>query len=142
MTEVEWIRQAADIGYPFFLLAVISWGIRKMWADLWPWWRDVYWPAREARWSALHREQAERDKRYQELIARYENGHRARSNEEHQAIIRELRGMGNTFADLFQDVMAEVKSWRKDTLHLVALSEQRSDALEKLLKEEAVSRED
>jgi hypothetical protein len=142
MGEMELLRQAADVGYPFALLAAITWAGKRIWADLWPWWRDVYWPAREARWKALHEEQAGRDKRYQELIARYENGHRTQSREEHQAIIRELREMGNAFADLFQGVMTEVKGWHKDTVHLIALSEQRADALENLLQKEAMSRED
>lgn len=141
MMEIEWFKQAADIGYPFAILLVIAYGGRKAWSDGWPWFRDVYWPTREARWNALHQAQVARDEQYKvltedylETIRRYENGNRSKSADEHQAIIREIRSMGNTFAELFQGTMKEINSWRKDTLHLMTISEQRVEATEGLLE--------
>ncbi len=141
MTEAEFLRQTVDTGLPFTILVVIALAVRRVWSSIWPWWRDVYWPAREGRWQVLQQETAAREARYQKLVERYENGHRAQTKEEHSAIIREIREMGNTVAAFFQKGVADIGEWHKDTIRLIAVSEQRHTALEEFLREREVTRE-
>lgn len=111
--EIEMVRQLADLGYPFVVLLFVFAGLRKLWGDLWPWWTNTYWPAREARLAA-------RDEAYQTItgqfigaLKEYQNGFRTQTTLEHQQIVKQVQQIGESVGRAMAEIVEQLRRQSK-----------------------------
>lgn len=101
------IDRLSSLGTPLAIVVITLYALRKIWADVWPWFTDVYWVSREQRWkeqaATIHRRDAAYDAlatRFIEALKDYQNGFRTQATLEHERIIAQIRELGEMLARL------------------------------------------
>jgi len=86
-----------DLGFSYVILALIAVGTTRIWGGIWPWFKDEYWPTREARWKQqfdanLLRETQMMDQSQAFLLAikDFQNGFVASNAEQHTLILEAI----------------------------------------------------
>lgn len=91
------IKNVVELGWPYAIVLLGTYGLKRLWNSAWPWFTEVYWPAREERWKTQFEANQLRDERladqsmgFLRAIENFQNGFTHTNSQQHEAIITAL----------------------------------------------------